>query len=55
MRECFFKDPALAAEHSRSRGGKGLFDKHYGVRRPTALRLRSDHRIYDTHAACRAS
>ena len=32
MKECFFKDPALAAQHSRSHGGKGLFDKQYGVR-----------------------
>ena len=32
MKECFFKDPALAAQHSRSRGGKGMFDKQYGVR-----------------------
>jgi hypothetical protein len=32
MKECFFKDPTLAAQHSRSRGGKGLFDKQYGVR-----------------------
>lgn len=43
LRECFFKDPALAAEHSRSRGGKGLFDKHYGVR--CLLPQLSDHAL----------
>ncbi len=32
MRDCFFKDPALAAEHARSRGGRGLHDQQYGVR-----------------------
>ena len=56
MKECFFKDPTLAAQHSRLRGGKGLFDKQYGVRcsihhRKHALR-NSCHRAQAAHLGC---